>query len=798
MNKYAHKINLLAACIMAAATANAEEDVVRLSTLVVEAANESSVSNNTTVISDEDIANASMDNIEDSVRYIPGVQVNDAGNRFGDDGFNIRGLEGDAVAVTVDGVSLGETLAPASFSAYGMYDSTRGQVELEHVKSIRITKGPSAVSKGTNALAGSVAYTTHDASDFIGSTGDELYFGTKLGFDSRDHEKKGHVTFANRAGSFESLIQYTYRTGEEMQAHGDGQALLGSARETADPQDKTSSAVLAKFAYQLTPTQKLGLMYEDNQRNTEGTPLSRDSATYYNFHTDDDNDRTRYGIFYHWDNTGLALFDSLSATLDLQEGETTGVTAFDYSSRGLNILRIEDRSTSQDATVLNLDFEKHINAGVRQTLDYGFDWSSREMENVMYDRRYNGFDTASGYMDGYPERDPAWVPKTETNSFSVYFSDAIKISDAFTVTLGARYDNTEYNPEVGSTFEDSTGVSVVDAEFDAWVGQLIAEYEFMPGQSILASYTQGYQAPTVQDMYLGTDGGTVIEDTITGESYLDLDTVANANLEAEQSSSMELGYKLESEKASFTVTGYWATYDNKIQTVSNSTAYSSAVNAEECGFDFATMQTVCTPTTITEDEWYQPANVGEIDVNGIEIDATYAFSKNVFAHFTFATIDGEYQTTLDGVHNKGDALETAAPDTGTLTLGYLASNGKWGVQLHALWFDSIDEQLQPDEAEALSVAAGDLSFTALNNGSGPAYYPDAYTLFDLNAFYKVTDKLNITLAAYNLADKEYYRWEVLNSIRAGSGGFFGGVSDQGYKRYSEPGRSFSLDVAYRF
>ena len=96
---------------------------------------------NETTLDAQAIALDSITNIEDTARYIPGVQINDTGNRFGDDGFNIRGLGGDAVAVLVDGVAQGETLNPSTFAAYGMFGSSRGQVELEHVKTVTISKG---------------------------------------------------------------------------------------------------------------------------------------------------------------------------------------------------------------------------------------------------------------------------------------------------------------------------------------------------------------------------------------------------------------------------------------------------------------------------------------------------------------------------------------------------------------------------------------------------------------------------------------------------------------------------------
>lgn len=184
--------------------------------------------------------------------------------------------------------------------------------------------------------------------------------------------------------------------------------------------------------------------------------------------------------------------------------------------------------------------------------------------------------------------------------------------------------------------------------------------------------------------------------------------------------------------------------------------------------------------------------MGRVDVQGVEIDFTYLITDNLYTHFTYATIDGEYKDTLAGdpafgepAYNKGDKLETAAPDSATLSLGYQTDNGQWGVALHTVWFDAVEE-------------SSDNSFRQLNNGAGPAYYPDSYTIFDLTAYYGVTENLSLSAAAYNLTDKEYYRWEVVNSVRNGSGGFFGGVSDAGYKRYSEPGRSFSLNLAYSF
>ena len=789
--KFFKKVGVLSAALLGAQVStlvNAQQadfgEVTELPKLVVEEAHENNVSHTIRKMDALEIQRLSISNIEDTTRYIPGVQVNDGGNRFGDDGFNIRGLEGDAVAVTVDGVSLGETLNPPDFAPYGMYGSTRGQTELEHVKAVTITKGPSAVVNGGSALAGSVAYTTLSASDLLQTVEGNTYFGIETGFDSRSDELMVSAKLANRSGRLESMLLYTLRDGDEMKSHDSGIDIVGANRGQADPFSIESDAILAKFAYQLSDTQRLGVVYDSVDRTADGTPLSRNSSeaypsSYDNFQTLDENNKERYGVFYELSGLDSALFDNLIVAYDLQELFSSGLTAFEYSAGGETYLRQEDRSFTQESDSFTVDFSKGLEGAVPQTLSYGFAWVTKEVSNDLYDRRFNGVTVDTGSRDGYPFRDPNWIPDTEAETLTVYVSDEIQLNDKLGLTAGARYDSTSYSPRINESFADTSGDIVKDASFDAFAVELILDYEFVDGHSLLASVSQGLKAPTVQDLYLNTNGSASIVDLYTGREFVDLDTVANADLESEESTSFELGYKLETSKASLTVTGYHTEYSNMIQNVSLFRDYGAEVTSMVCS------RFGCSTSVVTGDDYYQPQNVGKVDVNGIEVDAVYAFTDNLYTKLTYATIDGEYKDALVNDHNVGDKLETAAPDSATLSLGFNSQENDYGVALHAVWFDKVD-------------VSNDLSFTSLNNGSGPAYYPDSYTVMDLSAFYRVNDRLSLTAAAYNVFDKNYFRWEVVNSVRNGAGGFFGGVAEQGYQRYSEPGRSFSVNLKYQF
>lgn len=731
------------------------------------------------VLDTDALSKRSITNIEDTARYIPGVQVNDTGNRFGNDGFNIRGLEGDAVAVTIDGIGQGETLNPGSFAAYGMFGSSRGEVEVEHVKAITITKGPSAVAQGSGSLAGSVTYVTNDAADFLTSSGDDTAFKLKTGFDARSDEWLVHGTVANRTNNLESLVQYTMRDSSETQAHSNGDAIEGAGRGQADPMDSQLDAVLIKLAYNYSDHQQFGLVYENTQRDTDGILLSRESSTYFDFTSQDQNNRERLGAFYSADNVQSALADSIDVRLNYQELYTAGVTNFLFAAGPTDpILRSEDRNFTQEQVSLNVDIAKSINGDINHEIIYGLSYQQVDASAQMYDRRYAGATVSAGILDGYPIRDQSFVPESEKTVVTAYLADTVTLSDVLTVNAGLRYDTTEYTPTIDDTFSDPTGLSIEDADFSAVVGELGATYTFAPGHSLNARIAQGYQAPTLQDLYFGTNSGDEAVDIVTGNTFIDLDRIANGELEAQESMNYELTYVGNFENGNVSVSVFRTDYTNMIQDETFSNPYDAVLTQQVCS------RFGCSVEVSSEDTFTQPQNTGEITVDGIEVSASYDFTANWRGQFAYTALNGEYDTA-SSFNDAGDDLETIAPDTATMALSYVSDNRDWGAELVAITSKGVDETSQT-------------SFTSLNNGDGPAYYPSGYTVFDLMAFYDITDNLRFTTAIYNLTDKEYYRWEVMNNVRTGTGGFFSGVSDNGYQRFSEPGRSISAYVTYQF
>jgi len=116
-----------------------------------------SVAATVTVIDREDAFRDVAGNLRDLLRYEPGVSIENGATRFGLGNLNIRGLDGNRVQMTIDGIRLPENYRVGSFS-----NASRNATGLGLVKQVEIVRGPASAIHGSDALAGVVAFTTLD------------------------------------------------------------------------------------------------------------------------------------------------------------------------------------------------------------------------------------------------------------------------------------------------------------------------------------------------------------------------------------------------------------------------------------------------------------------------------------------------------------------------------------------------------------------------------------------------------------------------------------------------------------
>ena len=88
------------------------------------------------IIDREDIEQRPFRDVQDLVRYEPGVSVGGTGSRFSLDGFTIRGIGGNRVLTLVDG-----TRIPEEFS-FGPFKSARRDfVDVDTIERVEIARG---------------------------------------------------------------------------------------------------------------------------------------------------------------------------------------------------------------------------------------------------------------------------------------------------------------------------------------------------------------------------------------------------------------------------------------------------------------------------------------------------------------------------------------------------------------------------------------------------------------------------------------------------------------------------------
>ena len=574
----------------------------------------------------------------------------------------------------------------------------------------------------------------------------------------------------------------TIRDGEETKSHSNNHNITGPTRESADPAETERLSFLFKSSYQLTPEHNVGLVFEQSDSTNELDNRSRINDQIIQRWTEDESNRQRMGIFHTWQANNLA-FDDLSWEVNYQESFTQGLTNMHYPEcekregffcieYGDFYLRQEDRNFNQENLKFSLDLAKEFLTGsINHELIYGFSYEDKTVENVMWDSRWQGLTQDSGYRalsrpkaDGqthYPERDASFIPQTHIAIWNLYLRDSIALTDALTVNAGFRYDNTEYQPKTGQFFSNEANL-VKDLDLSALSWQLSTIYAINDRHIVSFDANHGFKAPTVQEVYYGSRGA----------SDDDWTTLPNYNLDVETATNLELSYQWRHENAFIKASVFKTQYDDFIE--SQDFTRQLAEPKMERYFDPVT-HTMKTRETYN-DEYQMPVNVGKSDSQGFEIEGQWFISEQHSLEASYSHETGEYEN--------GDPMESISPDSAILAWIYSTDN----------W------ELRTQVRHTAEKKASDAYETNKDGEQEPVsdYLSDTSTVLDMNATIFLVENLTLNIALRNITDEHYFSWQRARRINNGSGGFRGGVSENGINRYSEPGRTVSASISYQF
>lgn len=621
-------LTLMAPQVLSASAENTKDPQPdTLSTVVVQAKKvpkkqaESSVA----TISGQQIARDQSQSLTDLFKKEPGVEVTQDA-RFGVNSVNIRGLDENRVYMDIDGVVQPDAYGPTTT----YLRSGRAYLDLDALQQVEVVKGGDVVA-GSGALGGAVKFRTKDPKDLLKPQGNASYLNLKSGYSSANEQFHETITAANRSGALESMVVVTRRDGHETEPRGGGSAdAVGATRGLADPADLGSTNVLGKLAYQLNDDNRIGLVAEQYQLNSE-MDLKSQSSTTSTQQADDQLQRKHVGI-WHENMASNPVYDELKWQLDYQEKNTENGTHIDSSSQA----RYVDRTYAQKEIQLRADASKTL--GI-QTLNYGVSYTRGSLDNLNKND-VNGAVTVSRFS-----------PKAQSNIFGAYLRDNIAVTNKWNLIPAVRYDHYRYTTESDSYIDDWG-----DNKNQAVTGQLGSEYALTDHYTLFAKYGTGFRAPGMEDLYYYYENAGSV-----GNYHYGYIIEPNPDLKPERSTFLEGGLRTQGQYGHGEITAFYNRYRNFIEqvTVGTSTTY---------------------PTGIFTNE-----NIDRAVIKGIEAKGELQLAEIFHAapqglHWRSAVAYAKGKNTSDD-----EPLDSVAPLTFANTLGYDAPNNQWGSDLTGTW-----------------------------------------------------------------------------------------------------------------
>ena len=582
--------------------------------------------------------------IKDLIRFEPGVSVPTSPARFSlalsgagrdaNSGFTIRGMGGDRVLIINDGVRL-----PAGFSFGAQAVGRGGYNDLDLIKSVEILRGPASALYGSDGIAGAVAFTTKDPSDFL--TGDQT-FGARgrVAYNSADEGWTEGVAFAGRSGSLSGLLAYTRRDAQETENKGSVGG-VGPTRTEPNPQDFSSNAILGKLVWEVNPNHTLRLTYDHLDSEMDGDALSSRSATVLAVTANDETQRDR--VSADWRFQDFAGLSDGSVSFYWQDATTRQYT---FEDRTPAVDRVRD--TTFDNTVYGFAAQGARVFGegsaVQHRVTVGGDWSMTKQEGIR-----DGVTPPVG--ETFPIRA---FPKTEFQLAGLFVQDEIELLDgALSIIPAVRYDWYDLSPKIDAQFP-----AAASGQSDDHISpKLGVVYWTGAHLGVFANYSLGFRAPSPMQV------NNFFENPVFGYR-----SIPNPNLSPETSESFEAGFRLrdidvEGGKMRLNTTAFATHYDNFIDQVAVSGTGVPGVD----------------PLV------YQYVNLTEVDIRGLEARADLSWDNGFSLIGSAAYAEGEQMT--DGRRSELGSIDPVKVVAG---LNYAAQSGVWGGSATVTWSGKKD------------------------------------------------------------------------------------------------------------
>ena len=739
----------------------------------------------------------------DLVRYDPGISVVEGG-RSGSNGFTIRGVDKDRVAINVDGLAQAESRSSEAFQelfgAYGNFNANRNTSEPENFSEVTLNKGADSLKSGSGALGGAVNYKTKSASDYV-SEEKPYHLGIKGGYIGRNSQKFSSITAAGTWLGLDALMVYTRRFGKETKNNSDaadtvitdnkqswnpnaGSTNYGSrgvARSKPDPQDWVNKSTLFKLGYNFNDKNRIGWIYEDSRTDRTTTELSNMWAANWKGEALGDT-RSRQDISYrkrigfeYKNQLDQGPWDSLNLHYDRQTIDMSTWTwdlPTDYASNGVNSdVYHMFRNIRQKNTQFGADAEKQIDfSKLVWAMQYGLGGSQNDNDNRDHSYWVRLYDPK--YQTSNNQELTMLVESSSKNRFA-YWNNTFQFGDSsqYRLNAGLRYDNSSSkakdNPNYTPAIRGQIPYLGSERKHSGFSYGLGLDWKFTPRLNLLAKYSTGFRAPTSDETWLLFP-------------HPDFYLKANPNLKAETAKNFELGLAGSGKAGNFKFSGFQTRYRNFIELT-----YMGVSSDNPNSPNYAP---ISDGTALVSSPVWQNQNRSSAWVRGLEFNGTWNLDSIGLPQGTHAGVNLSYiKGKAKQINGQETPINALSPWSAVYNLGYDAPSKRWGINAYL----THTAAKKPSD----TVHSSD----DLNNPWPFAKHSKAYTLFDLTGYVNLGKYFTVRAGAYNIGNKKYYTWESLRSIREfGTVNRVDNKTHAGIERFSSPGRSYNFTLEAKF
>ncbi|MGX2986609.1 TonB-dependent hemoglobin/transferrin/lactoferrin family receptor [Ursidibacter sp. B-7004-1] len=539
------QIAIFIASALAVNTVFAEQTAVLPEIKVTESIVDTGITN--TLINKKDIQRKQPNDIKALFADQLDAQVNDLQNsRSGNDGVNVRGLQGNRVAMNIDGVPLPETQENKLFVSLGQDFGAGNSVEPTSLRSATVQHSGSFQS-----LSGSVSFATLEPTDVIQSGNVGGFVAT--GYDSSDKSIYGTVAGAAKNENYQGLVLTTARWGNEKGNRGEvgGE---GEARTKPNPADYKNSYVLVKNAYRLNDENQFKLTFEHQQKvkdtsllSSKGSSIDRATGEQISGFTEDKTRRSRLSLGHQYQNDN-GFINNIDSNIYYQNATTQN-----YRERSsIRSSRIENGKYSNKNLGISSNFTTLVDATIPNAIRYGFAYHYSHIKS----------DLACSSCSRALTFDPA--ADTKQSKTYLYVEDEIALNN-FTITPHLGVLHYRVNPSKSGYIQAAAEHTEVKAQkHTVFLPKFTLAWKMNDTFQPYFQYSRGVKTPSAQQL-TSSFGNTV---AVGGRVVRQYAVVGNANLRPETADNFSLGVKGKSDNIQYHVVGYYNKYRNFIDWVS--------------------------------------------------------------------------------------------------------------------------------------------------------------------------------------------------------------------------------------